>query len=298
MGCCSSRPSAQSGEEAHAAAIPIPPNTSSLAAINAPHNALSHSRSASHVSATSHHSPARHPERNGSTGSRPNKPLRPPSPVLRCPPERALAPWTHTQLDKEREAFFDTRVTGDPEVWSALKIVCEMLRQGDVQGAQGMMDAVGLTCPTGRIKSEKPARGTGRDGERRKGGVFDEQGRGYDIPGWIVGDPEDLAEEDVTLAEKEGDSDAEDSEDEKGKGRERDEGDRVKVRARLSDRGSDVVVEVGMEQKVRVLVRRLEEKSGGKKMRLLYLGKMLREDQSLREQGWQDGHVVNALVFE
>ncbi|KAF2223120.1 hypothetical protein BDZ85DRAFT_237096 [Elsinoe ampelina] len=284
MGCCTSRPTPPTGEEAHAAAIPIPPNSSSLAAINAPGG--HHSRSASHVSGHSqHHSPHRLPERNGSTGSRPNKPLRPPSPVQRCPPERALAPWTPSQLAKEREAFFDTRVTGDPEVWSALKIVCEMLRAGDVASAQGMMDAVGLTCPTGRIK------------KRRKGGVFDEQGRGYDIPGWVVGDPEDLVEEEVR-GEKEKDSEGEESEDEKGKGRERNEGERVKVRARLSDKGVDVVVEVGVEQKVRVLVRRLQEKSGGKRMRLLYLGKILREDQSLREQGWQDGHVVNALVFE
>ncbi|PSK45348.1 hypothetical protein B9Z65_2488 [Elsinoe australis] len=287
MGCCTSRPTPPTGEEAHAAAIPIPPNSSSIAAINAPNN--THSRSASHVSA--------HSQRAGSTSSRPNKPLRPPSPVQRCPPERALAPWTPTQLAREREAFFDTRVTGDPAVWNALKIICEMLRAGDVSGAQGVMDAVGLTCPTGRIKSEKPARGAVREGERRKGGVFDEQGRGYDIPGWVVGDPDDLVEEPEMGdgGEKGVESDGESDEDEKGKGR---EGEVVKVRARLSDKGIDVVVEVGIEQKVRLLVKRLQDKSGGKKMRLLYLGKILKEDQSLRDQGWQEGHVVNALVFE
>ncbi|PNS19910.1 Acetolactate synthase small subunit, mitochondrial [Sphaceloma murrayae] len=258
MGCIHSRPTPLTGEEAHAAAIPIPPNSSSLSRINAPTAAgAAHSRSASHVSAASASRPI---DRSGSTSSRPNKPVRPPSPVLRCPPERALAPWTAAQLAREREAFFDTRVTGDPAVWNALRIICEMLRAGDVSGAQGVMDAVGLTCPTGRIKSEKPGRGTGRDGERRRGGVFDEQGRGYEIPGWVVSDPEDLdnTTEVMAAGEKEVGSGDESEEEEKGKGR---EGQVVQVRARLSDKGVDVVVEVGVEQKVRVVVRKVQEQS-------------------------------------
>lgn len=34
-----------------------------------------------------------------------------------------------------------------------------------------------------------------------------------------------------------------------------------------------------------------------KKIRIAYMGKMLQETLSLPEQGWQSGHVVNALVF-
>lgn len=199
-------------------------------------------------------------------------------------------------------------MTGDPAVWSAVRLICEMLRNGDVQGAQGLMDAVGLTCPTGRIKSDKVR---GRDGERKKGGLFDEQGRGYEIPGWIIKDPEDLLPE-PQIMEKEGLEGASDDEDdwtddgeggrkrrdEKGKGRADELGEMVKIRARLSDRGSDVVVEVGTQQKVRVLAKRISEQAGNKKVKLLYLGKMLADDKTLAEQGWQPGHVVNALVFE
>lgn len=35
----------------------------------------------------------------------------------------------------------------------------------------------------------------------------------------------------------------------------------------------------------------------GKRIRIAYMGKMLKENQSLEAQGWQPGHVVNALVF-
>jgi hypothetical protein len=34
-----------------------------------------------------------------------------------------------------------------------------------------------------------------------------------------------------------------------------------------------------------------------KKIRLAYMGKILREGSSLLSQGWKQGHVVNALVF-
>lgn len=34
-----------------------------------------------------------------------------------------------------------------------------------------------------------------------------------------------------------------------------------------------------------------------KKIRIAYMGKILKESTSLGAQGWQPGHVVNALVF-
>ncbi|KAF2156046.1 hypothetical protein K461DRAFT_275122 [Myriangium duriaei CBS 260.36] len=300
MGCCTSRPSPSDPADQ-----PL-----SVAAQNAPasHSAAfaRHDRAASHVSHTSMGRPGDPSLHSFST--RPNKPIRPPSPVLRCPPERALQPWTPTQLARERDAFFETRVTGDPAVWNAVRVICEMLRNGDVDGAQGMMDAVGLTCPTGRIKSDKIR---GRDGERKKGGIFDEQGRGYDIPGWIVKDPDDLLPEPQAMEKLALDSVSDDEDDwtddgeggkkrrdEKGKGRAESVGDMVKVRARLSDRGSDVIVDIGTNQKVRALVKRISDQADGKKVKLMYLGKILAEDRSLADQGWQPGHVINALVFE
>ncbi len=34
-----------------------------------------------------------------------------------------------------------------------------------------------------------------------------------------------------------------------------------------------------------------------KKIRIAYMGKMLKEGISLEDQGWQTDHIVNALVF-
>lgn len=42
----------------------------------------------------------------------------------------------------------------------------------------------------------------------------------------------------------------------------------------------------------------LAQLSKSRKIRLAYMGKILKENTSLEAQGWQDGHVINALVFE
>lgn len=184
-------------------------------------------------------------------------------------------------------------------MWNALRLVSEMLRQGDLAGAQGVLDAVNASCPNGRV-----AGGRGRD--RLKGGIYDERGQLYDIPGWVLADPEDMTEDEEKDpdAADDGDESADDivarerRRDEKGKGRAEDIGEEVRVRARLSDRGTDVVATVGTKQKVAVLVRRIQEQAGNKRIRLAYLGKILDEGKTLDQNNWASGHVINALVFE
>ena len=106
---------------------------------------------------------------------------------------------------------------------------------------------------------------------------------------------------------------------EKGKGKAPDAATKITVRARLSDRGGpDLRVEMGRHQPVRVLIRRIQDElelgtipttttlsgkgkenmeSRRRPVRIAYLGKILRENESLVAQGWKEGHVVNALVF-
>lgn len=113
---------------------------------------------------------------------------------------------------------------------------------------------------------------------------------------------------------------------EKGKGKPPDPTTKITVKARLSDRGGpDLRIEMSRHQPVRVLVRRIEEEVGldpiivtttattisgerkGKennnepprrnRVRIAYLGKILKEHESLLAQGWKEGDVVNALVF-
>ncbi|KAI7372013.1 hypothetical protein BTJ68_10808 [Hortaea werneckii EXF-2000] len=227
-----------------------------------------------------------------------------PSHLPQAPP-----PWSRTMLERERASFFDTRVTGRQECWEAVRLVCEMLRQGNVADAQGVLDAANLSVPQGRVAIDK-----GR--HRHRGGVYDERGELYDVPLWVVADPQDVVEDEETAeAEKDFDGTASDSDnaageeeddatagqqrrEEKGKGRAEDIGELLSVRCRLSNLGSDVVVEVGSKQKVTVLVRNIQQQIGPKRLRLVYLGRTLMEGKSLEELGWQQGHVINAMVFE
>ncbi|RMY76413.1 hypothetical protein D0863_01957 [Hortaea werneckii] len=295
MGCCQSKqPSPDDGASA-AAARPVQRQQpdSSQAAINQPQQS-----SQDNVAAAD------------GPPSRPNKPLRPPTPMAKSPSHlpQAPPPWSRTMLERERASFFDTRVTGRQECWEAVRLVCEMLRQGNVADAQGVLDAANLSVPQGRVAIDK-----GR--HRHRGGVYDERGELYDVPLWVVADPQDVVEDEEADAEKDLDGTASDSDggagdeedaavagqqrrEEKGKGRAEDIGDLLSVRCRLSNLGSDVVVEVGSKQKVTVLVRNIQQQIGPKRLRLVYLGRTLMEGKSLEELGWQQGHVINAMVFE
>ena len=204
-------------------------------------------------------------------------------------------------MEKERDAFFDTRVTGNGEVWKALRLVCEMVRNGDTAEAQGILDALNVTCPTGRI-----ARDRGKHKER--GGVFDERGELYDIPAWVVTDPQDIIEDKEKDSNNDGaaadDDDDENAistsqrKDEKGKGRAEDPGESVVLRARLSNTGADVTVTVGTKEKIESAVRQIQTQIGSKRVRLMYLGKTLDERATLEQSAWKQGHVVNALVYD
>ncbi|KAL4872776.1 hypothetical protein BDV12DRAFT_161502 [Aspergillus spectabilis] len=78
------------------------------------------------------------------------------------------------------------------------------------------------------------------------------------------------------------------------------ERDLIRVKARLSDRdGVDVIVSVGKSQNVGYIARKVQQEVGiprTQRIRIAYLGKILKEHTSLVDQGWKPGHMVNALV--
>lgn len=129
----------------------------------------------------------------------------------------------------------------------------ELLREGDVGDAQGVLDASGVTVPTGDLVD----------------GCYDEQGALYQLPAWVVAEPVRVAEDDGKEVEEE-------EEDEDGyAGEEREEadgekgkeavgaGEGVKVKCRLSDRGGpDVVVLLGREDRVGELIRKVQREAG------------------------------------
>lgn len=155
------------------------------------------------------------------------------------------------------------------------------MRTGDLATAQSIVDAAGVTVPTGDLCE----------------GCYDQQGVLYRLPQCIVSDPENMivtADTDATVSERgdshdENEDEDEDDEldddglrggklatddasgdeliereierrrDEKGKTSER---DLIRVLARLSDRdGPDLVLSVGKGQTVGFLARRVHQEA-------------------------------------
>lgn len=248
--------------------------------------------------------------------------------------------WTRQQLDNERADFFDTRVTGRPEIWQTIRAALDVMQDSGSQGssegeseglatAQTILSAAEISLPTGNLAN----------------GVYDSLGNYYQLPEWIVSDPANMVEHsagnakgDVSAAEmdetvEELQTDEDESGDEDANRRKQEKGkdivdirDQFALRARLSETGRDVDIMVLKSDTVRIVIRKLASESSvsskwaplsgataglisdftncrflqlpeDKKIRVAYMGKILKESQSLGSQGWQDGHIVNALVF-
>lgn len=189
-------------------------------------------------------------------------------------------------------------MTGRQEVWAALATATALMRDGDFATAQSIIDAAGVTVPTGDLCE----------------GCYDETGALYRLPQCIVSDPDNIVDSPADGIDNDAISDGklgadEASEDElipddierrreeKGKTSER---DLIKVKARLSDReGPDLTISIGKTQSVGLLARKVQGEagiSGRQRVRLAYLGRILNEHESLTDQGWKNGHIVNALV--
>ncbi|KAJ5561454.1 hypothetical protein N7461_000215 [Penicillium sp. DV-2018c] len=176
--------------------------------------------------------------------------------------------WTRAQLDRERIEFFETRVTGRPEIWAALSTVVTLVRSGDLVLAQSIIDAAGITLPTGDLCQ----------------GCYDEHGVLYRLPQCVVSDPENMVtssgDERSGVSDEDGDDgaledgklatddasgdellsqDIERCREEKGKTSER---DLIRVLARLSDRGGrDILISTGKSQSVGFLARKVHQQA-------------------------------------
>ncbi|KAL2125859.1 hypothetical protein VTI74DRAFT_2454 [Chaetomium olivicolor] len=235
--------------------------------------------------------------------------------------------WTPAALRRERIEFFDTRVTGRQEIWQTLHAALEVLWNADeaarngqmrrrmseddgpseedpavaLATAQSILDAADITLPTGDLYN----------------GAYDALGNYYQLPHQIVADPSNLlwrpgsegddglgdTKADLTAGEETereyDDDEAERRREEKGKAVV-DIRDQITIRARLSDGSRDVSVVVDKSDSVRRIARLVAEEaklSSSKKIRIAYMGRILQDGPSLLDQGWKQGHVVNALVF-
>ena len=131
----------------------------------------------------------------------------------------------------------------------------ELVRGGEVETAQGIIDAADVTVPTGDMVE----------------GVYDQAGQYYQLPEFVVADPTNIFEDEpVNLQKGVDDGEGADAatanlpeikKEEKGKGRALKKGEGVKVKARLSDRPKDVVVWIEKEEKVQGVVERVKEEA-------------------------------------
>lgn len=128
-----------------------------------------------------------------------------------------------------------------------------LLADGDITTAQSILDAAAITVPTGDLKN----------------GAYDEAGNLYQMPEYVISDPQNvvLGQQEETRKGEFSDRATDDDDaverkrEEKGKSVLKN-GDIIKIRARLSDRGGpDVVIPLGKDQVVRVLVRRVQEEA-------------------------------------
>lgn len=171
-------------------------------------------------------------------------------------------------------------MTGRPEIWTALAASLSFIRDSDPDTAQSIIDAAGVTVPTGDLCQ----------------GCYDEQGALYRLPQCIVSDPENMVQTDDATGggtmdncfEDDDDDDDDDDDleedlsdgklavdngsgdelitddleqrrDEKGKTSER---DLISVRARLSTSGGvDLVLSVGKNRSVGFLARKIQQET-------------------------------------
>ena len=145
-------------------------------------------------------------------------------------------------------------MTGRQEIWATLKMVVGLIAEGDTQTAQGIINASGITLPTGDLIN----------------GAYDESGNLYQMPEQIIADPINLSPLEKSAkpeiqAAKPDDTDEEELErrrEEKGKAVLK-SGDTVRVKARLSDRGGpDVVINLAKDHTIRILIRRIHDEAG------------------------------------
>lgn len=114
-------------------------------------------------------------------------------------------------------------------------------------------------------------------------------------------DDDDKSEAEAA-SEEETEEEAQRRREEKGKGVADPDNVEYRLRARRSDGGTrDLVITAGTKDTVRQLTRKFTKSSDlapPKRIQLYYLGRPLKEEQTLEDQGWTEGHILSAFVYD
>ena len=172
------------------------------------------------------------------------------------------------EIERERAAFFHTRVTGRPEIWQTLRVALDVLwsggddmdNDGGVATAQQILSAAEITVPSGDLAD----------------GAYDSFGAFYSLPEHIVSDPVDIMATECQKAADEADEDSGDTKEApmvEESQTIRPE-DRVSVRARRSDGVvKDIVITASKKDSIQVLSAKFT--AAAKVSQAKYLGNVL-----------------------
>jgi hypothetical protein len=149
--------------------------------------------------------------------------------------------WTRSRLEKERNDWWDTQVTGSQEVWGAIRLAAQSLQVGKLKDAQQWLETMECTCPSGVLWK----------------GVYDSTGVMYKVPEWLIVEPEGLvAEEEPNdgapgASGADGAQEFDDEEDDEP----------VLVRTRVSRTGRDVTLKIRRKETVWSIVEKLKKEA-------------------------------------
>lgn len=162
-----------------------------------------------------------------------------------------------------------------------------MDNDGGIATAQQILTAAEITVPSGDLAD----------------GAYDSFGAFYPLPEHIVSDPANIVQA-VTL---EAAGKGEESENTKevtiveGNKVARPE-EKISVKARRSDGVvKDLVIKASKKDSIQFLSVKFMEAAKlqpPKRLKLAYMGRLLRPSESLETEGWEEGHVLNALIFD
>ncbi|KAF2833030.1 hypothetical protein CC86DRAFT_365022 [Ophiobolus disseminans] len=296
MGCCSSRPEGEGPNEAIRA-------HSSSRNITAPST-----RPSSRLSPRESHISQGHA---GPSGSRLDAVDRPNTPLKAIPmfqrsrlPNTLASPtgtgrgrvkpltdstnltWTRARLEQERKDWWDTQVTGSPEVWGAIRLAAQSLQVGKIKDAQQWLETMECTCPTGCLWK----------------GVYDSTGVMYKVPEWLIVEPEGLVREEEL--DHEGAAGAASGADGVQESDDDEDNEPLLVRARISRDGRDVTLKIRRREPVALIVEKLKKEAEldvSSNVRLVYGGRVYHDHEILESHSFWDfanDYIVSALVLE
>jgi hypothetical protein len=152
--------------------------------------------------------------------------------------------WTTSRLEKERNDWWDTQVTGSQEVWGAIRLAAQSLQAGKLRDAQSWLETMECTCPTGCLWK----------------GVYDSTGVLYKVPEWLIVEPEGLVSEEMDEDAEGGPAGSAAGVDE-AQEEDDDEDEPVLVRARISRNGRDVTLKLRRKEPVASIVEKIKEQA-------------------------------------